>query len=97
MPSTDSALFINLTAEKVSFRQNHTRSSPGDKKLEHNRGCLDEHITTAEIKRVHLMVSLEKAILFNIQGILLLGTPRNFTFNRKDMFKELPCLSVNYS
>lgn len=34
------------------------------------------------------MVWLEKAILLNNQGILLFGTPGDFAFSRKDMFKE---------
>ena len=35
------------------------------------------------------MVSLEKAILLDSQGILLFGTPGDFAFSRKDIFKEL--------
>lgn len=39
------------------------------------------------------MVSLEKAILLNSQGILLFGTPGGFAFSQKDMFKEPSYLS----
>lgn len=41
------------------------------------------------------MVSLEKAILLNSQGILLFGTPGDFAFSRKDMLKEPFCHQLN--
>jgi hypothetical protein len=42
------------------------------------------------------MISLEKAILFNTQGILLFGTPGDFTFDWKDVLQELPYPSAGY-
>ena len=40
------------------------------------------------------MVPLEKAIRLNSQGILF-GTPGDFAFSRKGMFKELFCHQLN--